>query len=38
VVVTRHESLFRRRLGTTDPRLQETKIVNLRLAAGTGRR
>jgi vancomycin resistance protein VanW len=35
VVVTRHSSLLRRRLGTTDPRLQETKIVNLRLAART---
>ena len=35
VVVTRHRSLLRRRLGTTDPRLQETKIVNLGLAART---
>jgi vancomycin resistance protein VanW len=35
VVVTRHSSLLRRHLGTTDPRLQETKIVNLRLAART---
>jgi vancomycin resistance protein VanW len=33
VVVARHGSILRRRLGATDPRLQETKIVNLRLAA-----
>ena len=31
-VGVRHESLLRRRLGTTDPALQEAKIVNLRLA------
>lgn len=29
----RHQSLLRRRLGATDPQLQENKIVNLRLAA-----
>jgi vancomycin resistance protein VanW len=28
----RHSSLLRRRLGSTDPALQESKIVNLRLA------
>jgi vancomycin resistance protein VanW len=33
VEVVRHGSLLRRRLGSSDPRLQETKIVNLRLAA-----
>jgi vancomycin resistance protein VanW len=32
VVLVRHASLLRRRLGDSDPRLQETKIVNLRLA------
>ncbi len=35
VVVARHGSILRRRLGATDPRLQETKIVNLRLAASS---
>lgn len=35
VVVTRHGSLLRRRLGATDPALQEAKIVNLGLAVGT---
>ena len=35
VLVTRHESILRRRLGSTDPALQETKIVNLRIAAAT---
>lgn len=35
VVVARHGSVLRRRLGATDPRLQETKIVNLCLAAAT---
>ena len=33
VVLVRHASVLRRRLGNTDPRLQETKITNLRLAA-----
>jgi len=33
IVVVRHASLLRRRLGNADPRLQETKITNLRLAA-----
>jgi vancomycin resistance protein VanW len=33
VVLVRHVSLLRRRLGDTDPRLQESKITNLRLAA-----
>jgi vancomycin resistance protein VanW len=33
LVLVRHASLLRRRLGESDPRLQETKIVNLRLAA-----
>jgi len=32
IVVTRHGSLLRRRLGATDPALQEAKIANLRLA------
>ena len=31
--MVRHRSLLRRRLGSSDPRLQETKIVNLGLAA-----
>jgi vancomycin resistance protein VanW len=35
VVLTRHRSILRRRLGDSDPHLQETKIVNLRLAAAT---
>ena len=35
VVVTRHGSLLRRRLGSTDPALQEAKIANLRLAVGS---
>lgn len=30
--VKRHQSLLRRKLGSTDPRLQENKIVNLRIA------
>ena len=34
-VLIRHRSILRRRLGDSDPRLQETKIVNLRLAAAT---
>jgi len=34
-LLIRHRSLLRRRLGDSDPRLQETKIVNLRLAAAT---
>jgi len=33
VPLVRHASLLRRRLADLDPRLQETKIVNLRLAA-----
>jgi vancomycin resistance protein VanW len=33
IVVVRHTSPLRRRLAGTDPRLQETKIENLRLAA-----
>jgi vancomycin resistance protein VanW len=33
--LVRHESLLRRRLAGLDPRLQETKIVNLRLAAAS---
>lgn len=33
--VVRHQSLLRRRLGDSDPHLQETKVVNLRLAAAT---
>jgi vancomycin resistance protein VanW len=32
LTVVRHASLLRRRLGETDPRLQETKVHNLRLA------
>lgn len=32
VVLVRHASLLRRRLGDTDPALQEAKIVNLRCA------
>lgn len=32
LVLVRHSSLLRRRLGDSDPRLQETKIANLRLA------
>jgi len=35
VVVVRHASPLRRRLAGTDPRLQETKIENLRLAAAS---
>jgi vancomycin resistance protein VanW len=35
VVVVRHTSPLRRRLAGTDPRLQETKIENLRLAAAS---
>ena len=35
VVLIRHASVLRRRLRDLDPRLQETKIVNLRLAAAT---
>ena len=33
VLVTAHASPLRRRLGTTDPALQEGKVANLRLAA-----
>lgn len=32
-VVARHQSLLRRKLGTSDPRLQEQKIVNLQQAS-----
>jgi vancomycin resistance protein VanW len=32
LTVVRHSSLLRRRLGQTDPRLQEAKVHNLRLA------
>ncbi len=32
VVLVRHSSLLRRRLGDTDPELQDAKVVNLRLA------
>jgi vancomycin resistance protein VanW len=32
IVLVRHGSLLRRRLGDTDPRLQESKVANLRLA------
>lgn len=35
VTLVRHASLLRRRLLDLDPHLQETKIVNLRLAAAT---
>lgn len=35
VVLVRHASVLRRRLSGLDPRLQETKVVNLRLAAAT---
>jgi vancomycin resistance protein VanW len=35
LALVRHASLLRRRLGETDPRLQESKIENLRLAAPT---
>lgn len=35
VVVARHGSLLRRRLGATDPALQEAKIANLTLAVGS---
>jgi vancomycin resistance protein VanW len=35
LVLFRHASLLRRRLGETDPALQETKIENLRLAVPT---
>lgn len=35
VTLVRHASVLRRRLRDLDPRLQETKIVNLRLAAAT---
>jgi vancomycin resistance protein VanW len=35
IVVVHHGSILRRRLGDSDPRLQETKIVNLRLAASS---
>lgn len=35
VVVARHGSLLRRRLGATDPALQEAKIANLGLAVGS---
>jgi vancomycin resistance protein VanW len=33
IVVIRHRSILRRRLGNADPRLQETKIVNLKLGS-----
>jgi vancomycin resistance protein VanW len=33
IVLIHHRSILRRRLGGADPRLQETKIVNLRLGA-----
>ncbi len=32
VVCHKHQSLLRRRLGSTDPQLQENKIINLRIA------
>lgn len=35
VELIRHQSLLRRRLAGLDPRLQETKVVNLRLAAAS---
>lgn len=35
VVVTRHGSLLRRRLGATDPSLQEAKVANLALAVAS---
>jgi vancomycin resistance protein VanW len=35
VTLIHHRSILRRRLGDTDPRLQETKIVNLRLASAS---
>jgi vancomycin resistance protein VanW len=35
VVLVRHESVLRRQLDGLDPNLQETKIVNLRLASAT---
>lgn len=35
VTVVRHRSILRRQLGDVDPRLQESKILNLRLAAAT---
>lgn len=35
VVLIRHRSILRRQLAGVDARLQETKIVNLRLAAGS---
>ena len=35
VVLVRHASILRRRLQDVDPALQESKIVNLRLAAAT---
>jgi vancomycin resistance protein VanW len=35
VVLVRHASLLRRRLSNADPRLQESKITNLRLAAAS---
>jgi vancomycin resistance protein VanW len=34
-VAMRHQSLLRRRLGSSDPRLQENKIVNLGIAVRT---
>src|SRR6185437_5661598 len=30
---TKHQSLLRRKLGTSDPKLQENKIVNLTIAS-----
>jgi vancomycin resistance protein VanW len=34
-LLMRHQSLLRRQLGSTDPQLQENKIVNLRIATNT---
>lgn len=31
-VIKRHQSLLRRKLGASDPKLQENKITNLRIA------
>lgn len=35
VTIKRHQSLLRRRLGDSDPQLQENKVTNLNLAAPT---
>lgn len=35
VTIKRHQSLLRRRLGDSDPELQENKVVNLAIAAPT---